>query len=210
MRRTSRWLSLFMAICLSLLALVAAGCGASADKENSAKAQTASQPSRAESSDASMAEGAGKGKSLVLYYSLTGTTERVARQIQQETGADILKVEPVKEYPTDYDTATKIAKQEQEEDARPAVKTDLSSLAQYNTIYLGYPIWWNSMPMFFYTILESGAFDGKTVIPFATSGGSSIDNSVEVLEKLAPKARVKEGLTANSGANIKNWLNKVR
>ena len=59
-----------------------------------------------------MAEGAGKGKSLVLYYSLTGTTERVARQIQQETGADILKVEPVKEYPTDYDTATKIAKQE--------------------------------------------------------------------------------------------------
>ena len=86
----------------------------------------------------------------------------------------------------------------------------MSSLAQFDTIYLGYPIWWNSMPMFFYTMLESGVFDGKTVIPFATSGGSSIDNSVEVLEELAPKARVKEGLTANSGANIKNWLNKVR
>ena len=210
MRRTSRWLSLLMAICLSLLALIVAGCGALADKESSAKAQTASQIPRAESSDAPMAGSVGKGKSLVLYYSLTGTTERVAKKIQQETGADILKVEPVQEYPVDYSTATKIAKQEQEEDARPAVKTDLSSLAQYNTIYLGYPIWWNSMPMFFYTILESGAFDGKTVIPFATSGGSSIDNSVEVLEKLAPKARVKEGLTANSGANIKNWLNKVR
>ena len=210
MRRIFRWLVLLMVICLSLLALMAAGCGASADKESSARVQMASQPSRAESSNASMTEGVGKGKSLVLYYSLTGTTERVARQIQQETGADILKVEPVKEYPTDYDTATKIAKQEQEANARPAVKTDLSSLAQYDTIYLGYPIWWNSMPMFFYTMLESGVFDGKTVIPFATSGGSSIDNSVEVLEELAPKARVKEGLTANSGANIKNWLNKVR
>ena len=210
MRRISRWLVLLVAICLPLLALMAAGCGASADKESSAKAQTASQTSRAESSDASMAEGVGKGKSLVLYYSLTGTTERVARQIQQETGADILKVEPVKEYPTDYDTATKIAKQEQGANARPAVKTDLSSLAQYDTIYLGYPIWWNSMPMFFYTMLESGAFDGKTVIPFATSGGSSIDNSVEVIKELAPKARVKEGLTANARADIKAWLNKVR
>ena len=210
MRRISRWLVLLMAICLSLLALMAAGCGASADKESSARAQMASQPSRAESSNASMTEGVGKGKSLVLYYSLTGTTERVARQIQQETGADILKVEPVKEYPTDYDTATKIAKQEQEANARPAVKNDLSSLAQYDTIYLGYPIWWNSMPMFFYTMIESGAFDGKTVIPFATSGGSSIDNSVEVIKELAPKARVNEGLTANAHADIKGWLNKVR
>ncbi len=210
MRRISRWLVLLMVICLSLLALMAAGCGASADKESSARAQMASQPSRAESSNASMTEGVGKGKSLVLYYSLTGTTERVARQIQQETGADILKVEPVKEYPTDYDTATKIAKQEQEANARPAVKNDLSSLAQYDTIYLGYPIWWNSMPMFFYTMIESGAFDGKTVIPFATSGGSSIDNSVEVIKELAPKARVNEGLTANAHADIKGWLNKVR
>lgn len=210
MRRISRWLVLLMVICLSLLALMAAGCGASADKESSARVQMASQPSRAESSNASMTEGVGKGKSLVLYYSLTGTTERVARQIQQETGADILKVEPVKEYPTDYDTATKIAKQEQEANARPAVKNDLSSLAQYDTIYLGYPIWWNSMPMFFYTMIESGAFDGKTVIPFATSGGSSIDNSVEVIKELAPKARVNEGLTANAHADIKGWLNKVR
>ena len=115
---------------------------------------------------------------LVIYFSHTGTTREVAAYLHELVGGDLVELIPVEAYPEGYSAALDPAKQEQRENARPAIKDPLESIDQYEVIYLGYPIWWGTVPMIVNTFLESYDFTGKTVVPFATSGGTGDRKSV--------------------------------
>lgn len=103
-----------------------------------------------------------------------GNTEIIAEIIAEQTGEDMFKIETVNAYPADYDECTEVAKQEQNDNARPDIKADIDGWKSYETVFLGYPIWWGDMPMVMYTFMESHNFNGKTVIPFCTHAGSGI------------------------------------
>lgn len=153
---------------------------------------------------------------LVLYFSLTEHTEKVAKTIYNKVGGDIIKLEPNKTYPTDYSEATKIAKAEQNENARPELKTKIDNIDKYDVIFLGYPIWWGDMPMFFYTFLDEYDLSGKTIIPFCTSGATGIADTPDKIQKEEPNAKViKNGLSIYASSldkteeNVDEWLNNI-
>ena len=155
--------------------------------------------------------GAGK-KTLILFFSRSGNTRKLATMIHARVGGDLLEVQPAKDYPQDYDTLTKEAKKEQQEQARPALATKLPNLDAYSTIFLGYPNWWGTMPMFFFTLLETHDFSGKTIVPFCTHGGSRLGRSEEDIKRLCPKATVLKGFSAfgkhvdEASTEVDAWL----
>lgn len=171
-----------------------------------------------------------KKKSLVVYYSRrggnnylngeivdlkTGNTEVVANKIQALTGSDIFRIETVKSYPVDYTETTEVAKKEQNDNARPAIRGKVENMNQYDVIYLGYPNWWGTMPMVLFTFLESYDFKGKTIIPFCTHEGSALGTSIRDIKKLCPDANIKQGLAIRGGnvnssdKAIEDWLKKT-
>jgi len=152
---------------------------------------------------------------LIVYYSRTGNTRTVAEYIHQAVGGDIFEVKPAIAYPDDYQSATNIARREQRENARPAFASNVNNMNSYDIIFLGYPIWWGTMPMFFFTFLESHNFTGKTIIPFCTYGSSGVGQSVTDIQRLAPTAVVREafgirGANANNSRNdVTAWLRRL-
>ena len=154
------------------------------------------------------------GKTLIAYYSRRGenyvngsiknlklgNTEVVAAKIKAlMPEADMFQIETTYEYSKSYMTCIEEAKQELREDARPEMKNPLESIDGYDTIILGYPNWWGTMPMVCYTFLESYDFTGKTIIPFCTNEGSGMGSSERFIKKLCPTATVLNG-TAIHGA----------
>jgi len=142
-------------------------------------------------------------KTMVVYFSATGTTEAVAKQIAAETGSGLLEITPVAGYTTaDLDWRNNKSRSSMEmndDNSRPAIK-GVKDLADYGVIYLGYPIWWDLAPRAVYTFIETANLDGKTVIPFATSGGSGITNSVRVLKQTYPNINWQSGKLLNRPA----------
>lgn len=126
------------------------------------------------------------------------------------TGADLFRIQAKKKYPSDYDRLVEVGEEEQERQARPALKKKVKSMKKYDAVILGFPIWWDDAPMAVYTFLESHNLSGKTILPFCTSGGSDISESVKHIRRVCKTASVKKGLTANGVSNkkIKNWLTK--
>lgn len=151
-----------------------------------------------------------KDKTLIVYFSQSGTTAKVAKKIKKMTGAKLFRIRTEKEYPSDYDELVDLGQEEQRQQARPELKNKVRSMDQYDTVMIGYPIWWDNAPMAVYTFLESYDFSGKTILPFCTSGGSDILESVKNIRSVCEDADVKNGLTANGISNkkIRNWLNK--
>ncbi len=135
-------------------------------------------------------------KVLVLYFSHTGNTKKLATMIHERAGGEILELKTVHPYPQKHDTVVDLAKKEQERGDRPALATVLPNLKDFDTIFLGFPNWWGTMPMALFTMLENNDFSGKTIIPFCTHGGSRLGRSVEDIKKLCPKARVLKGFAA--------------
>ena len=132
-------------------------------------------------------------KPLVVYYSRVdenysvgnitkGNTEIIAEMIAKKTGADLVKVEPVKEYAKDYKTCIEESKKELAADARPAFKPVKLNPADYDEIYVGYPIWWGEMPMPMFTFFDQYSFKGKKIHPFVTHEGSGL-TGLKRLEK---------------------------
>ncbi|MBO4887402.1 MAG: NAD(P)H-dependent oxidoreductase [Firmicutes bacterium] len=146
---------------------------------------------------------------LVIYFSHTGTTREVAAYLHELVGGDLIEIVPLEPYPEGYSAALDPAKQEQRENARPAIKDPIESIDQYEVIYLGYPIWWGTVPMIIHTFLESYDFTGKTVVPFATSGGTGIGRSVEDIRSEVPDAEVPDGLLVRSNESIAPWLQEL-
>ena len=148
---------------------------------------------------------------LVAYFSQTGTTKAVAKKIRKLTGGDLLQITPKKKYTSNYDKLVQIAKKEINKNTRPKVTTAAKNIKSYDVIYVGYPIWWHTTPRVVNTFLEKYNLKGKTVIPFCTSGGSEIDESLPALRKSARGAVIKEGYTADTGstAEIRKWLTRI-
>lgn len=169
------------------------------------------------------------GKSLVVYYSRTGenyavghiaegNTAIVAKMIAAKTGADLFEIRTVKEYAADYDTCIEEAKRELRDDARPEIAGDVADFDQYDTVYVGYPIWWGVPPMCVFTFFDKHDWAGKTVRPFATHEGSGLGGSVRAIREALPAATVLDGLaiqgqTAQNNRKaaetaVERWLGK--
>lgn len=153
-------------------------------------------------------------KVLVAYFSATGTTETVAKAIAEATGATLYRIQPQAAYTSaDLDWRNQQSRSSREM-ADPASRPALADLnaraANYDVIFLGYPIWWNRCPSIVNTFIESYKLDGKTVIPFATSGSSSIQNSVKVLREQYDKINWYTGKLLNSGASdAAKWAEEI-
>ena len=157
----------------------------------------------------------GDGKVLVLYFSQSGNTETVANFIHDKVGGDIIKLETVKEYPSDYDELVDYAQDEQRDNRRPELKTKIDNIDQYDTIFLGYPNWWGDMPMPIYTFLDDYDLSGKTIAPFITHGGSGLSGTPDNIQDEEANATVTEGLAvsgssaSSSESTVNEWLSKL-
>lgn len=155
---------------------------------------------------------------LIAYFSWGGNTRGIAEKIQQQTGADLFEITLVKPYSDDYDTVLDEAQRDQNKQARPELAAHVDNMADYDTVILGYPNWWASIPMPIASFLEEYDFSGKTIIPFCSHGGGRFGQSLTAIEKLAPDAVMGEGLSVHySGdssldSDIRDWLetNKIK
>ena len=157
-------------------------------------------------------------KELVLYFSVYGTAKIVAEEIARQTGADIREILPVTPYDGDrehYKALLRVAQKEHDQNQRPAIKEELP-IADYDRIYIGYPMWCYTFPMIIYTLFEQYDFSGKTIIPFNTHMGSKDGGTYKTIKELAPKARVLAGLPvemsdAEDGPAdaVAEWLAKI-
>jgi len=153
---------------------------------------------------------------VVINGKVLGNTQYVAQLIQQMTGGDMFRIEPLKPYPKDHRTLVDQAKEEQKRKERPALVGKIENLAVYDTIFIGYPNWWADMPMIVYTFLENYDLSGKTVIPFNTHGGSGFSNTISTIGTLQPKANVlKDGFTVSRSSvdraepDVAQWLTQL-
>ena len=141
-----------------------------------------------------------------------GNTEVAAGMLQQLTGADLFQLEPVHEYPKSYNACIDEAQADQLRDARPELKRYPESLDGYDTIYLGYPNYWGTMPMPVFTFLEHFDFSGKTILPFCTHEGSGLSRTEQDIQAAAPGAVVKPGLAIRgseadqAAAKLEAWI----
>lgn len=142
---------------------------------------------------------------LVVYFSCTGTTKGVAQKLAELLGADLFSIDPVKAYTAkDLDWRDKQSRSSVEmndKSSRPAIANNVANMKQYKTVYIGFPVWWNLAPTIINTFLESYDFAGITVIPFATSGGSGLENSEKSLRQSYPQITWKTGKLLNGNIN---------
>ena len=155
-------------------------------------------------------------KPLIVYYSrkgenywngqiknqAKGNTEIVDEMIAGLTGGDLFEVQTVQDYAADYYACTDQAKAELQQNARPALKRLPEHLEQYDTIFVGYPNWWGTMPMALFTLLEGIDLSGKRILPFCTNEGSGMGHSEADIRKLCPDAKLGKGL-AVTGSKVK-------
>ena len=153
-----------------------------------------------------------KSKVLVVYFSATGTTKAVAKQLTEVTGGTLHEIKPEQPY-TDADLdwrdkQSRSSVEMKDKSSRPAITDKLTNMQDYDVIYVGFPIWWNTCPTIINTFMEAYDFKGKTVIPFATSGGSSIKKACEDLKAAYPDVNWKEGklLNRTSKKELEDWV----
>lgn len=193
---------------------------AEADK---AEALTTGEAAQTEDQTVEPEPGSENSDILVVYFSRTGeqytvgvidkgNTAIVAEMISEETGADMFEVIPEDDhYPMTYSELTDVAKQEQNDNARPAYAGEVPDLSQYSTIFIGAPVWWGDWPMIMYTFFENNAegLSGKTLIPFSTHEGSGLSGFDKKLSSACPDATVLDGL-AIRGNDCQNDQDSVR
>lgn len=189
----------------------ASGTG-SADTEKSSTLQSGETSASAENT--------GSGKPLVVYFSWSGHLQQMAEWVADETGGDLVRVVPKEAYPDDYNATADRAKKEQDDGTRPGINVDLTQeqLAQYDTVFLGFPVWWYDLPMPMWTFLESYDFSGKTIIPFFSHEGSSNGaNALPTVTSLASGADVRTddalsirgGDVAGSEDEVRTWVRNL-
>ena len=156
-----------------------------------------------------------ENKILVVYFSATGTTKQVAVNLAKIVDADICEIIPLQPYTSAdldwHNSHSRSSVEMNNSESRPDIKPIELDLKNYDCIFLGYPIWWDLAPRVVNTFIESNDLTGKTIIPFATSGGSSIEESVAALQRLYPEINWQTGKLLNhlSENDIKTWCNKL-
>lgn len=153
-------------------------------------------------------------KTLVAYFSASGITKAVAEQLADVAGADLHEIQPAQPYSSaDLDWTNKQSRSSLEmndKNSRPEITGKISNMADYDVVYVGFPIWWYTCPTIINTFMESYDFSGKTVIPFATSGGSTITKACEDLKAAYPDVNWKEGKLLNRATRqeLEAWVKK--
>ena len=189
------------------------GADQTASAKNSAGASAAEETSTT-TGDAST----GLGNVLVTYYSATGNTERVAGTIADVTGGDLFEIEPSDPYTDEdlnwNDESSRVSREHEDESLRdvPLVSTSVDGWDDYDTVFIGYPIWWGIAAWPVDGFVEANDFSGKTVIPFATSASSGMGQSGELLAELAGTGDWQEGMRFSGGAGedaVQDWLNSL-
>lgn len=156
---------------------------------------------------------AGNGsKALVAYFSAQGHTKALAEAIAAATGADLFEIVPAVPYTEadldGWNDSARGTRESKDRSTRPQVKSKVEDFAQYDTVYLGFPIWWFTAPTIVNTFLEQYDTDGKVIIPFATSGGSEIGETEKDLKVSAPNAVFLPGKVLNNATEqqVKSWI----
>lgn len=201
-----------MSILLTLvLGLSLAACGQAANEGEETNVSAASSQSEQETSQESPAEtavsesetentaSAADGNVLVAYFSWSGNTEEMASYLAEQTGGELLEIQPETPYPTDYNECGDVALEERDSNARPAIADLPESIEEYDTILIGYPIWWHTAPMSIGTFLESYDLTGVEVYPFTQSASmdtEQFDNSIAFVRENVQEANVHDGLFA--------------
>ena len=201
-------LAILMTLCM-LIGLTACSGGKTEEAADGTAETAAEEQTEAPASDES---GSGS-EALVVYFSATGNTKGVAEKIASVTGADLYEIKAAQEYTEadlDWNDEDSRTTHEQNDPAfRPEIGSDPVSLDGYTTIYIGYPIWWGEEPRIMDTFVENYDFDGITVIPFCTSGGSGIGRSGQNLAENAGSGNWLEGGRLESGISedeLKTWI----
>lgn len=154
-------------------------------------------------------------KILVAYFSATGTTAEAAAKLARVTGGELFAVTPRQAYTAAdldwHDKQSRSSVEMNDEKARPALKTKKTDVAAYDVVFIGYPIWWGVAPRIINSFIESHDLKGKTLVPFATSGGSGIGPSVKALKAAYPSLQWTEGRLLNraSEGDIRTWVEKL-
>ncbi len=197
---------------LLVFGLTACGGGSTENAEESS-AETA----ESSSGETAAEEPQNTSDVLVVYFSMTGTTKGVAEKIASITGADIYEIKAAKEYtPEDLDwndSDSRTTHEQNDPSVWPEIGSDPVSLEGYKTVYIGYPIWWGQEPRIMDTFVESQNFDGITVIPFCTSGSSSIGDSGKNLESNAGSGNWLDGERFGGGVSedeLQTWIEGLK
>ena len=154
-------------------------------------------------------------KVLVAYFSASGVTEKAAKAVAKASGGDLFEIKPVKPYTKqDLDWTNKQSRSSVEmsdKSSRPEIVEKCSNMDEYQTVFVGFPVWWYVAPTIINTFLESYNFSGKRIILFATSGGSGFGNTVKELQPSAPGAEIVEGKLLNRAnkQEIENWVKEL-
>ena len=156
-------------------------------------------------------------KKLVAYFSATGTTEKLAKNLAKAAGADLFEIQPKQPYTAaDLDWTNPLSRSTVEMkdlSSRPAVANKVSNMAEYDNVFVGFPIWWYVAPTIINTFLEQYNLTGKTVVPFATSGGSSMGKTNQMLAVSTKGANLVEGKRFSSNASVEtlqDWLKSLK
>ena len=204
-----------------------AACGAVRNEEQSTNTTPIPENTEAPASDAvsnavpdeteQEPTAATAGKILVVYFSWSGNLDKMAHWVADETGGDLIRVTAKEAYPENYNDTADRAKNEVDNGIRPEINVDLTpeQMAQYETVFFGFPVWWYDLPMSMWTFLESYDWDGKTIIPFFSHEGSSNGaGALPTVEKLAAGATVRSGdalsirggSVASSEDAVRDWV----
>ncbi len=192
---------IFILVVALVLGLALAACGSSnSSVDSSTSAPAASETETSEAVSASETE-----TILIAYFSNTGNTEEVAQKISEYTGGSLAEIQRAEEYGDlqEEDEAEIL------DGVHPEITVSVDNIADYDTIFVGYPIWWDEAPAMIATFLADNDFSGKTIIPFCTSASDDIENSLHIFHELCPDAEIAEGLTANNPDDIEPWLREL-
>lgn len=206
MKKTKPIVYLLLTLTL-VFALAACSAGTPSSPDSNPAGQDAADAGDAvpDGSAAPSPDAQAGGDILVAYFSHTGNTEAVAQQIASLTGGTLAQIERAE----DYGDLQQEAEAEIKDGARPEITVSVNNVADYDTVFVGYPIWWDEAPAMIATFLSSYDFSGKTLIPFCTSASDPIDNSLHIFREICPDAAIAEGLTANNDADIEPWLTRL-
>ena len=189
----------------AILIFSLAACGGTSGDTNS---KTETSTSETKTGDTSSANNTSTdGKTLIVYFSWSNNTEKMANYIHDKIGGDIERIEPVEAYPEDYNETADKAKAERDNGDRPKFKELQFNPENYDTIFIGYPIWWYELPMIMRTFFDTYDLSGKTIIPFNTHESSGDGGTYDQIKTEEPNAKVLEGLPIRGG-DIENTDSK--
>ena len=210
-----RLVSILMGI--SLIFLLTACSSTSVSQNNSSNVDTSSIP-KDEQSENSTTGNKKQKNNLVVYFSCTGSTEKIAKTIAENIDADTYQIIPAEEYTSedlDYnDSNSRVSKEHEDSNSRPKISNKIENLDKYENIFIGYPIWWGEAPRIMSTFMESYDFSNKTIILFCTSASSDIGNSADALKKIcSDKAKWLDGERFSGNATndeINQWIKTLK